>query len=287
MKIVILSVIVLLCSNLVARDAYLGIYVEPPSRAELRNARLSFGVKIESVMPGSPAELSGLRANNIIFRIDNVSIRNENDLQRFMSIRSPGDVIHVHISQNEQHFVRQVQLTTWENLYRDLYIYNYIQNPWLFIGMNVEPITSSLARLLNLEMGMVVLDIREKSIAYVQGLEAGDIIISVNGSPTFNERTLTDALNMGLLNQPMQFFIWRNNVNKTLPIDLSNSLAEANSNSREIFIIGPDVFDSELYRYPREMINRLLNKPRSELESDIERLELEILRLRQRMGLNN
>jgi len=153
--------------------------------------------------------------------------------------------------------------------------------------MNVEPITSSLARLLNLEMGMVVLDIREKSIAYVQGLEAGDIIISVNGSPTFNERTLTDALNMGLLNQPMQFFIWRNNVNKTLPIDLSNSLAEANSNSREIFIIGPDVFDSELYRYPREMINRLLNKPRSELESDIERLELEILRLRQRMGLNN
>ena len=170
MKCLILILIVLLCVNVHARDAYLGIYVTAPTNAELRNARLNFGVKIESVMPGSPADLSGLMAYDIVFGINSMNIRHEADLQRFMSRATPGQVITVHVAHRNQNAERQVTLATWDTLYRFLYIYNYIQNPWLFIGMHVESITSSLARLLNLEMGMVILEIRENSIASLQGL---------------------------------------------------------------------------------------------------------------------
>jgi len=284
MKIIIFALIVMLCSNLQARDAYLGIYVVAPTNAELRNARLSFGVKIESVMPGSPADLNGLMQDDIIHKINNTNIRHEADLQRFMSRARPEHAINVHISQNGQHLERRVQLATWDSLYRFLYIYNYIQNPWLFIGMHVEPITSSLARLLNLEMGMVILEIRENSIAAHQGLEPGDILINVNGNPTFNERTLTDALNMGLQQQPMNIFIWRNNQNMTVQLDLSNNQGDVSSSSDYIFIISPNLYDNELYRYHRDKIRQLLDKTPSELESDIERLEYEIFRLRQRMN---
>jgi len=272
-----------MCANIHARDAYLGIYVISPTNTELRNARLNFGVKIESVMPGSPADLSGLMADDIIFGINSMNIRHEADLQRFMSRATPGQVITVHVAHRNQNVERQLTLATWDTLYRFLYIYNYIQNPWLFIGIHVEPITSSLARLLNLEMGMVILEIRENSIASLQGLEAGDIIINVNGHPTFNETTLTDALNMGLQQQPMNLFVWRNNQNKIVALDLSNNTSDINNSSDYIFILSPNIYDNELYQYHRDKIRQLIDMTPSELESDIQRLEYEIFRLRQRM----
>ena len=80
--------------------------------------------------------------------------------------------------------------------------------------------------------------------------------------------------------------IWRNNQRITKHVDLSNSLNENVSNN-EVFILGPDVFSNELYGYSREMINRILNKSRTEIETDIERLEQEIFQLRQRMENGN
>jgi len=283
MKKFIFALVVILSSILHARDAYLGIYIVAPTNAELRASRLNFGIKIDTVMPGSPADISGFVADDIIFKINTTNIRHEGDLQRFMSRASSDDVITVHVSHNNQQMERSVQLATWDSLYKFLYIYNYIKNPWLFIGMLVEPITSSLARLLNLEIGMVILDIRENSIADIQGLESGDIIISVNEQQTFNERTLTDALNMGLQSQPMNIVIWRNNQTMSKYIDLSNNLSDMNNNSDYIFIVSPNVYDQELYQYQRDKIRQLLDKTPSELESDIERLEYEIYRLRQRM----
>jgi hypothetical protein len=53
--------------------------------------------------------------------------------------------------------------------------------------------------------------------------------------------------------------------------------------SNEVFILGPDVHDTELYSYSRDRINRILNKTQSEIEEDILRLEREIFWLRQRM----
>ena len=281
MKYYIFALVVVLCSNLLSLEAYLGIYVVSPSQDELRRAELNFGLKVDVVMPGSPADVYGIREFDIIYGIDNISIRNEMDLHRFMTNAKHDAAIYVLLVRDDQPHIIQVQLRRREGLYRELYIFNYIQNPWLFIGIDVEQISSSLARLLNLEKGMVILDVRNNSIASLQGLEAGDIIISVNDIETVSEQTLTNAMNDGLQNQPMRFFIWRNNERSTILVDLSNSLND-DVNSNEVFILGPDVFSNELYGYSREMIESILNKPRSEIESDIDRLEQEIFLLRQR-----
>ena len=283
MKHYIFTLLVLLYLNLSAQNAYLGIYVVTPNSKELKEVNLNFGVKIESVMPGSPADINGLSQGDIIFKIDSFNIRNEIDLQKFMSLVDINNIITVYFANHIGTMNKEVSLANRKDLHKELYIYSYIQNPWLFIGINVEPISSSLAKLLNLETGMVILDIRDKSIAEVQGLEPGDIIISINHVATFNEKTLTDALNLGLQNQPMEFFIWRNSENFTKDIDLSNRVTDNNTDNNEVFIVGPDVFDSELYSYSREQINKLLNKSKSELEADIERLETEIFKLRQKI----
>ncbi len=285
MKISIFALILLLCLNVSAQQVYLGIYVVPASPHDLKNANLSYGLKIDSVVPDSPAAIGGLQANDIIFKIDSSNIRSENDLQKFLTQCTPQSVLKISIARNKKIETKDIILADRNDLHKELYIYNYIQNPWLFIGMNVEPISQALAHLLRLETGVLILEIRENSIAESQGLEAGDIIISVNNLQTINEHALTRALNIGLQNQPMNFFIWRNSEKFNLPISLSNKKIDNDTeNADEIFIVGPDIYDSELYSYSKEKINILLNKPKSELEEDIERLENEIFKLRQKIG---
>jgi len=283
MKHIIFCLFLLLYVSLNAQSVYLGIYVNDITSTELKNIGINYGILIETVMPGSPADIYGLQDNDIIYKINDTLIKQENDLIRFLSTRKPNDSINVHIYHNKKRFVRQIHLIERDNLFKDLYIYNYIHNPWLFIGINVEPLSSNLAKILSLETGMVILEIRDNSLAQLQGLEAGDIIISVNESLTFNERTLTNAMNKALQDQPMRISIWRESKYITVNIDLGNSLSEHNKNSNEIYIIAPDIFDTELYNYSREKINNILKKSKNELENDIERLENEIFKLRQRV----
>jgi S1-C subfamily serine protease len=283
MKYIISFIILSLCTFLVAETAYLGIYIKAPSPSELRGARLSHGIMVDSIVPGSPAEIYGLMRRDIIYQINDTVIRNERDLNAFMMGSKPNDIVTIYFTSNNRQFSRQITLTNRNMLYRELYIYNYIQNPWLFIGIQAEEISPQLSLLLNIEKGMVILSVRDKSIASQQGLEAGDIILSVNDALTTDERSLTHALNHGLAKQPMKFVLWRNSQSVTIMVDLSNDLRSGTKTS-EIFIIGPDVFDNELYGYSREKINTLLRKSRSELADDIQRLELEIFRLRQALG---
>jgi len=282
MKTIICAVILVLCSNLLCQQAaYLGIRFSQPTAAELRGTKLSYGIKIVEIVPGSPAETNGLILNDIIYQINNDIIRNEADLQRIIAKKQPGDVINIHISNSKQQFTKRVTLSSRNALYQDLYIYNYIQNPWLFMGIQVETISTSLAGLLNLEKGMVITSVRDKSIAESQGLEPGDIVISVNGIITSDENTLTDALTKGLQNQPMRFRIWRNSQTITKEVDLSNNITHNISEQGQVFIKGPDIYDDELYTYSKERINSILNKTKSERELDIDRLENEIFQLRQ------
>jgi len=281
MKTIIFAVIVLLCSNLLCQQAYLGIRFSPPTASELRSTKLNYGIKIVEIVPGSPAETNGLILNDIIYQINNDIIRNEADLQRIIAKKQPGDVINIHISNGKQQFTKRVTLSSRNALYHDLYIYNYIQNPWLWMGIQVETISTSLANLLNLEKGMVVTSVREKSIAESQGLEPGDIVISVNSMNTSDENTLTDALTKGLQNQPMLFRIWRNSRTITKEVDLSNNIDHNINDQGQVFIKGPDIYDDELYMYSKDRINSILNKSKSERELDIDRLENEIFQLRQ------
>ncbi|MCL1827174.1 MAG: PDZ domain-containing protein [Candidatus Cloacimonetes bacterium] len=284
MRHIILCFILLVCINSYAQQVYLGIYVEDLNQIQLKSLGIPSGIIIETVMPGSPADIYGLFDNDIITKINNTTIKNEKDLTRFLFSCKPNDIINITTLQQKRYVVRTVKLSERENLYKDLYIFNYIHNPWLFVGINVEPLSATLAKVLMLEMGMVILDVRDNSLAQIHGFEAGDIIISVNGISTFSEKKLTDAMNLALQSQLIKFYIWRDSKYHDMSIDLGNSLSEESHDQKEVFIVGPDIFDNQLYNYSRDKIDRLLKKSKKEIEADIERLENEIYNLRQRMN---
>jgi serine protease Do len=66
-------------------EAYAGVRVTPEKKT----------LKIESVTPGGPAEKAGLRANDLILKIDNQTLATPEDLGAFLKVRHPGTHINV------------------------------------------------------------------------------------------------------------------------------------------------------------------------------------------------
>jgi serine protease Do len=72
-------------------DAYLGI------RPIADNKRL----KIESVTPGSPAETAGLKANDVILKIDGKALATPNELGTLLKTRRPGAQINIVVQRGD------------------------------------------------------------------------------------------------------------------------------------------------------------------------------------------
>ena len=55
------------------------------------------GLRVESVTAGSPAAKAGLKANDVILKIDSQSMASLDDLGNFLKARRPGTQISVHL----------------------------------------------------------------------------------------------------------------------------------------------------------------------------------------------
>jgi S1-C subfamily serine protease len=79
------------------RRAYLGIVGGPrplPPRVATATGR-DRGVEVVEVVPGSPAQQAGIRAEDLILEIDDVAVADMNDLQRVMDTTTIGRSVAV------------------------------------------------------------------------------------------------------------------------------------------------------------------------------------------------
>ncbi len=74
---------------------FLGIQPEDLRRAD--RARGLRGARVSVVIPGLPGDLAGLRADDVIFKVDEQSIVNRNDLFRELSQAAAGREVQLHI----------------------------------------------------------------------------------------------------------------------------------------------------------------------------------------------
>jgi serine protease Do len=73
----------------------LSVYDLTETLAQELNLPVIRGAVVESVEPGSPAQKAGLRAGDVITKIDNTEIRNSDELIAYVRQKSPGAVIRV------------------------------------------------------------------------------------------------------------------------------------------------------------------------------------------------
>lgn len=84
------------------KRVYLGvnIYDLDSDRAKELRLNISQGVVVESTVPGSSADKAGLRAKDVITRIDGRQVKNMPDLQEIVSRSRAGDVLRMSVMRN-------------------------------------------------------------------------------------------------------------------------------------------------------------------------------------------
>jgi len=76
----------------------------------------SQGVMVADVTPGSGAERSGIRQNDIIKKIDNIEINKFSDLTGYINSKRPGDEVNVRLLRNGKEKEVSVELTKLDTL---------------------------------------------------------------------------------------------------------------------------------------------------------------------------
>lgn len=180
--------------------AYIGVGFQEltPELAQHFGVQGKGGALISSVVPDSPAERAGLRAGDVITRVDGESIRESRDLQRTLLLRKVGAKVELTVVREKKE--RAVSLVTQERpstsrVPDERPGARGAKQPDTF-GLELEPLTKQLAQRLGHPegQGAVVSAVQRGSAAERAGLRARDLIVEADRKPVRGPEDVRAAL---------------------------------------------------------------------------------------------
>ncbi len=177
-----------------ATHARLGVTIQELNQTLADSFKLEQpdGALVSSVVPGSPAAKAGLQAGDVILKYNGQPIARSGDLPALVGMSKPGDKAALEVWRGG----KKIELTTTLSEAKDLAAADDggAANPAQGrLGMAVRPLTPEEKREANLASGVVVE--QTAGAAARAGIEAGDVIISVNGTPVKSVEQLQSLVN--------------------------------------------------------------------------------------------
>jgi len=149
------------------------------------------GVLVNKVVQGSPADDGGIERGDVIVKFDHRSVKDASFLKNLVADLSIGQRVQVVVVRNGDIETLYVKIASMGNLglSEDGGVIQW--------GMEVSSLTPTLAQSFDVpesKKGVVVTQVQPDSRAALAGLQSGDLIISVNSSPTPDMSTFLSAI---------------------------------------------------------------------------------------------
>lgn len=155
------------------RQGYIGV-VFSPQPVEIDSAVVDGkGVRVFRVEPGDPADLAGIKANDIVMRIDGYSVQGMESLSSFIRAKRPGVTVEFEVLREEKIVKLSVKLGEMPD---DVLADQFRETLFSLAGLVVEDTNhgATITRVVS------KLSEEEQSPAYVAGLQVGQVIVKVN-----------------------------------------------------------------------------------------------------------
>lgn len=140
---------------------------------------------IAQIVPGGPADKAGLEQGDVIVKFDGQTISDSKDLPRIVAATPVGKTATVKLLRNGKEIERQTKVGEMEGEGASATANNPIHPA---LGIMVQNLTPQIAQELGLpkSVGVVVTAVEPDSPAAQTGIQAGDVIKSVNRKPVKN-----------------------------------------------------------------------------------------------------
>lgn len=173
--------------------ARLGVTIQDvnQSLAESFKLKQPEGALVSSVLPGSAAAKAGIQQGDVILKYNNQPINDSVDLPTLVGMAKPGDKATLEVWRGGKKLDLPVKLQSLKEAAADNGN-NSGPGSQARLGVAVRPLTPEEKQDANLSSGVVVEQV--SGAAARSGVEPGDIIIAVNGSPVRNPGDLRNMI---------------------------------------------------------------------------------------------
>jgi Do/DeqQ family serine protease len=174
--------------------AMMGIKIQTVTSeiAEKEKLKNVSGAYIASVNPGGAAEEAGLKAKDVITKINDQDILTSSDLQATVSEHRPGEKINITYFRNGKENTSAVEL---KNIDGTTAVVLESTGETVF-GSKLMPLTSKEKEKYTIESGIKVINVGEGKLKDL-GIKNGSIISAINGKKVNNASEVREATSSG------------------------------------------------------------------------------------------
>jgi len=170
--------------------SWIGIRIQPLSKelAQSYGLKKTEGALVAEVVPNSPAEKAGIKEGDIVLEFDGKPVRNSSDLPLYASMAGVGKTAKLKIWRNKKKVSSKVTLSGFPEQAQAQPEEG--QEEGIELGLTIADITPKLQEEFGLKSknGALIKAIDPGSAAARSGLQAGDIVLRVNGKETRKAR---------------------------------------------------------------------------------------------------
>jgi C-terminal processing protease CtpA/Prc len=184
------------------KSAFLGVVLDEVSDKVAADYGVGAGggALVQEISRHSPADEAGLRANDIIVKFGTTSIGTPDDLRGAIREKSPGDIVTLEIVRGGKRQSVEVTLgsqTTREikkiiieddDDFEEAYpgkAHKFMERAKRgYAGVHLQELGEGLAKYFKVDKGVLISDVEKDSPAQKAGLEAGDVIVRIDGDAT-------------------------------------------------------------------------------------------------------
>lgn len=140
------------------------------------------GVLVNEVFENDPAALAGIKAGDVIVRIDDVVVDSPNKLSRLIATLTPGATSKIEIVRDLKHITMDVPLIERRDTAIVASAPPQAEKSGVRLGLDLQDVTSSLAERFKLResKGVLIVKVEPNSLAQAEGLREGDLIKEIN-----------------------------------------------------------------------------------------------------------
>jgi len=180
---------------------WLGVSIQPldPVLAEALGVKDKHGALVGGVVPGSPAEKAGIHRGDVITRIGDLEVRDDNELLNHIALLSPGQWVRIVLIRDGKTLTFNSKITRRDDrrVARLDEKKSEIDSRLAALGLSLEDVSPSVRSDYGIApnvTGVVVTGVEADSRAEEAGLQEGDVIVEVNRARLRTLRELQDAL---------------------------------------------------------------------------------------------
>ena len=231
---------------------WLGVKVKNLTPGYLKSIDQKYGVKITQVLDESPAEEAGLQEEDILLTFREKVLDDRDELMDLVQDSDIDDTVDITLLRDGKTQTKSVKIGSRETTRR--YSRNFRwdrdhersakreRSAWM--GVSTESLTDQLRTYFNVpgDAGVLVTRISEDSPAEEAGLQAGDVIIKVDGTTIHDHSRLVREIRSFDPGEEVQVTIIRKGVEESLKI----KLGEAPSKRHRYYSYGDGDFHFEI-----------------------------------------